>query len=149
MRLPAGPDRPGWDRYYLDIALAVAARGECTRNRVGAVIVGDQTILSTGYNGAPPGAVSCLAGGCPRGQHTLEEIPSGSGYAETGCTVIHAEANAIIRAGREQCTGATIYITSNPCPGCTSLIRASGLERAVWLGDDEQDVRTSRAVFLK
>lgn len=140
MRIESIGTRPKWDPYYLNIALAVAARGECTRNRVGAVIVRRHTILSTGYNGAPPGAVSCLEGGCPRGLKSLEEIPSGSGYAETGCTVIHAEANAIIRAGRERCSGATIYVTAQPCPGCTALILASGLERVVWLGDDEHDV---------
>lgn len=121
--------RPDWYTYYLDIAEAVSARGECRRRKVGAVIVKDYTIISTGYNGAPPGQASCLDGGCPRA-YTMSE--PGTGYAATGCTVIHAEANAVIRAGRDRCVGSTIYITAEPCDLCLPLLQAAGLEHAVF-----------------
>ena len=120
--------RPDWDTYYLGIAKAVAARGECTRRRVGAVIVRDHTIISTGYNGAPAGETSCLQGGCPR---ALSGATPGRDYAASGCVAIHAEANAIIRAGRERCLGATIYVTAPPCELCAPLIKAAGIERVV------------------
>lgn len=120
--------RPNVDEYYLGIAAAVAARGECTRRRVGAVIVRDQTIVGTGYNGAPPGEKSCLDGACPR---AVAFAPRGSGYAESGCVVIHAETNAIIRAGRDRCVGATLYVSSEVCEMCRPLIRAAGIIRVV------------------
>lgn len=62
-------NRPGWDQYFLGIAQAVSARADCTRRKVGAVIVKDRRIVSTGYNGAASGEGSCLAGDCPRGRH--------------------------------------------------------------------------------
>ena len=121
--------RPTFDEYYLGIAQAVAARGECVRRRVGAVIVsGGDTIVATGYNGAPPGEPSCLDGACPR---ATRHVLAGTGYADTGCHAIHAEANAIIRAGRERCLGATIYVTDEPCDLCAPLIRAAGIARVV------------------
>lgn len=123
--------RPDWDEYYLGIATAVSARGECSRRQVGAVIVSWHTIVSTGYNGAPAGRPSCLEGACPRARSNAEP---GEGYAASGCTAVHAEANAIIRAGRERCDGATIYVTEVPCSLCESLIAAAGLARVVHPG---------------
>lgn len=125
---PAPPQRPSLDEYYLGVAAAVAARGECVRRRVGAVIVSGETIVATGYNGAPPGRKSCLDGACPR---ALSDATPGTGYAESGCSVIHAETNAIIRAGRERCEGATIYVTDAPCDLCRPLIVAAGIARVV------------------
>lgn len=117
--------RPDWTRYYLGVAIAVSLRGECTRRQVGAIIVKDHTIVSTGYNGAPPGQPSCLDGACPRATSDAEP---GVGYAASGCIAIHAEANAIIRAGRDACVGATMYVTSEPCELCVPLIQAAGIE---------------------
>jgi dCMP deaminase len=121
--------RPDWDEYYLNIATAVACRGECVRRQVGAVIVRDYTILATGYNGAPPGEPSCVEGACPRAK---SDVRPGVGYASSGCVAIHAELNAIIRAGRERCVGATIYINHEPCEMCSPLIRAAGIVRVVY-----------------
>ena len=120
--------RPTIDEYYLGIARAVAARGECSRRLVGAVLVRDESIVGTGFNGSPPGEPSCLDGACPRAQSTA--LP-GSGYAESGCVAIHAETNAIIRAGRERCLGATLYVTSPCCDLCAPLVRAAGITRVV------------------
>lgn len=121
--------RPDWDTYYSGVAEAVAARGECVRRKVGAIIVRDHTIISTGYNGAPSGEPSCLDGHCPRANRT--DVVHGTGYAESGCRVIHAETNAIIRAGRDRCIGATLYVTTHPCDLCSSLIQAAGIARVV------------------
>jgi dCMP deaminase len=120
--------RPTVDEYYLGIARAVAARAECSRRQVGAVIVRDQSIMSTGFNGAPPGEPSCLDGACPR---ALSGVAPGTGYASSGCVAVHAEANAIIRAGRERCLGATLYVTSECCDLCAPLVRAAGITRVV------------------
>lgn len=120
--------RPDWDIYYLQIAEAVSERAECTRRKVGAVIVRDQSIVGTGYNGAPAGEPSCLDGECPR---ATSSCPPGTGYGATGCVAIHAEANAIIRAGRERTLGATLYCTHEPCTLCTPLVAAAGIREVV------------------
>ena len=120
--------RPDWSEYYLLIAHAVATRGECSRRKVGAVIVKDHSIVSTGYNGAPPGARSCLDGACPRARSDAEP---GRDYAQTGCTVIHAELNAIIRGGRDRVKGATMYVTEDPCVLCVPLLRAAGINEVI------------------
>lgn len=125
-------NRPSVDDYYLGIAEAVSRRGECLRRRVGAVIVKNQTIVATGYNGAPPGVKSCLEGGCPRAS---SDAKPGEGYADSGCNVIHAETNAIIRAGRERCENATIYITDEPCELCRPLIDAAGIGLVIFPSD--------------
>ena len=125
--------RPDWDTYYLGIADAVAARAECSRRKVGAVIVRDHSIVATGYNGAPAGHRSCLDGSCPRATSSSEP---GTGYAASGCVAIHAETNAIIRAGRERCLGATIYVTAPPCDLCAPLIKAAGIKQVVWMDQD-------------
>jgi dCMP deaminase len=73
--------RPDFDEYYMDIAQAVAKRGDCTRRQVGAVIVDlENRIVSTGYNGTPPGGPSCLKGDCPRGRHYEVQVDSAIWY---------------------------------------------------------------------
>lgn len=121
--------RPSFDEYYVGIAEAVSKRGECSRRQVGAIIVRDHTIISTGYNGAPAGRVSCLEGACPR---ATSDAQPGVDYAQTGCKVIHAEANAVIRAGRDRCLNATIYVTEEPCVLCWPLIQAAGLRTIIY-----------------
>jgi dCMP deaminase len=146
--------RPEWDEYFLDIAVAVASRGNCTRRRCGAVIVKDHRIISTGYNGAPRGVQGCLEGACPRGRHYAkyvddtfdlgcgcggpwpcpEAVEPGSSY-DTGpgtCTALHAEQNAIIYADWDKCQNATIYITGEPCGGCRKMIEGAGIMEVFW-----------------
>lgn len=81
--------RPSWDEWALGIAEAVATRADCTRRKVGAVILDkDHRIVSTGYNGSPPGGPSCLAGACPRGRHyELEDPPETirAGFTKCAC----------------------------------------------------------------
>lgn len=121
-------ERPGWDEYFLGIAEAVSARGDCIRCKVGSVLVGlDRRIRSTGYNGSFPEGPSCLQGECPR---CLSDVPSGSGYEN--CIEVHAEANALLYASWEDCQYATLYVTRKPCSNCSKLIRATGIVKVVW-----------------
>ncbi|GAB3847345.1 cytidine/deoxycytidylate deaminase family protein [Micromonospora andamanensis] len=122
--------RPDWDSYFLGIARAVAARADCSRRQVGAIVVRDRRIVSTGYNGSPPGGPSCLAGECPR---AASGVAPDSSY-DTGpgtCHAVHAEGNAVLYAGRDGCLGSTLYVTEKPCEGCSKLARAAGISRVV------------------
>lgn len=129
------PTRPDWDNYFIDLAHSVAERADCSRRKVGAVIVKSNRVVATGYNGAPSGGPSCLAGECPRGR---SNVPSGSSY-DTGagaCIALHAEQNAILWSDRADREGATIYITTAPCDGCCRLIAGSGLEWVAYPWDE-------------
>jgi dCMP deaminase len=132
--------RPGWDDYFAGIATAVAARADCRRRTVGCVLVKDHRIVSTGYNGGPSGGASCLAGECPRGLLTYEQVAGLGDYDRPGspgyCVAVHAEANALLYADRADARGATAYITDPPCPGCQKLLTAAGIERVVYSDDD-------------
>jgi dCMP deaminase len=121
--------RPDWDTYFLGICHAVAERADCTRRKIGAVIIKDHRIVSTGYNGAPAGHFGCLEGACPRGRLTPEEQPHGGTYQD--CIAVHAEANAIIYGDYERMLHGTIYITDHPCGECLKLIMGAGILRVV------------------
>lgn len=117
--------RPDWDTYYLGIAYAVSLRGDCIRRQVGAVLVKDNRIKATGYNGSPPGGPSCLAGECPR---VSRNPVAGSGYED--CVAIHAEANALLYGGVTP--GAVLYVTTEPCHECRRLAAGARVSRVVW-----------------
>ena len=138
--------------YYCDIALAVASRSTCLRRKYGAVIVKDDVIVSTGYNGAPRGRANCCdIGTCKRAS---ENIPHGERYEL--CRSVHAEQNAIIAAGYEKTNGATLYLAgvdcieghviNNPdcCMMCKRVIINAGIKKVVFLGTKSgmEDVRT-------
>ena len=129
-------ERPTWDEWALGIADAVATRADCTRRKVGAVVMApDHRILATGYNGAPAGKPGCLTdGACARGRLTYEQLAADSPYVDTPapCNALHAEENAILHTPAAQRAGATIYITCAPCPNCLRFLAGSGLARAVW-----------------
>lgn len=129
-------ERPSWDDYFLGIADAVAARGECVRSQVGAVLVRDNRIVATGYNGVEAGEPSCLDGICPRAQVQERNLP----YDEDGpgrCIAFHAEDNAITDAYRRglsvSFSHCSIYVTREPCERCAGMLRMIGV-RAVWRG---------------
>ena len=126
--------RPDFDMYFIALARTVALRADCRRRRHGCVIVDtDNRVISTGYNGAPAGDPGCLAGACPRGLLSYDEVASLSGY-DTGpgrCISVHAEANALLYA-RASVKGATAYVTGEPCPTCAKLLRGAGIERVVY-----------------
>lgn len=119
--------RPSWDAYFLGIAFAVSVRSDCERAQVGALIVSpDRRIRSSGYNGSPPGKPGCIS--CPR---RLSEVLPNSDYNSGAgrCVALHAEANAIIYANREDLPGSTLYVTRAPCPDCSKLISGAGIAR--------------------
>ncbi len=111
--------RPDWDIYFLKIASLVATRSTCRRRRVGAVLVGDKRILTTGYNGAPCNLKHCLDLGCLR-----EKMKIPSGERQELCRGLHAEQNAIIQAALYgvPVAGSTIYITCQPCITCVKML---------------------------
>jgi dCMP deaminase len=113
--------RASWDQYFMNIAEVVASRSTCPRKFVGAVIVRDKTILSTGYNGSIRGLEHCIDVSC---------------MLENGHCVatVHAEANAIAQAAKNgvNIEGAAIYVTASPCWNCFKLIANSGLKRIVY-----------------
>lgn len=113
--------RVSWDQYFIDIAIAVATRATCSRKHVGAVIVRDKTILSTGYNGSIRGMDHCDEVG-----HLMEDWHC--------VRTIHAEANAILQAAKNGTAidGATLYSTASPCWPCFGLVANSGIRRIVF-----------------
>ena len=125
--------------YYLGIADAVLGRSTCLRRKYGAIIVRNDEIISTGYNGAPRGRLNCSeVGFCTRDNLG---IPSGERYEL--CRSVHAEMNAIISAARSECIGGTIYLAGRdvatgelipdllPCPMCRRMIINTGLSKIV------------------
>jgi dCMP deaminase len=121
--------RPRWDDYFMDITHFVATRSTCLRRHVGAVLVRDKRILSTGYNGAPSGIDHCLEVGCLR-----EQLGIPSGERHELCRALHAEQNAIIQAALHGVgiKGATLYCTNLPCIICSKMLINSGIRRIIY-----------------
>ena len=122
--------RPSWDIYFMSIAQAVAVRSTCLRRKVGAVIVRDKHIVSTGYNGAPRGVPHCSELGCLRQQYN---IPSGERHEM--CRGSHAEINAIVQAAAVGAStkGGELYCTTEPCSFCTKAIINAGILRIAYI----------------
>ena len=125
--------------YYLDIAQTVAERSTCLRRRYGAIIVSNDEIVSTGFNGAPRGRKNCIdLGYCTREDLN---IPRGERYEL--CRSVHAEANCIISAARREMLGSTLYLVgidgkngelladATPCSMCTRQIINAGIKEVV------------------
>ena len=121
--------RPTWDEYFLEIANVAKKRSTCLRRQVGAVIVKDKRILSTGYNGVPTGIRHCSEVGCLRDKL---KIPSGERHEL--CRGSHAEQNAIVNAANFGIglKGSTIYVNTQPCILCTKMIINAGILRIVY-----------------
>lgn len=122
--LPRRADRPSWDEYFFQIAQQVATRSTCLRRQVGAVLVKDKRILSTGYNGAPRGISHCIEVGCLREQM---QVPSGERHEL--CRALHAEQNAIVQAALHgvKIEGSTLYSTHQPCSLCAKMVINAGI----------------------
>lgn len=123
--MPEKSVRPSWETYFMDIALLVARRSTCLRRTVGAVIVKDKRILTTGYNGAPTGLRHCSDAGCLR-----NELKVASGERHELCAGLHAEQNAIIQAAFHGVSirGATLFCTHFPCAICAKMLINAGVE---------------------
>ena len=128
---PTGDGRPSWDQYFMELTHVVAKRSTCLRRKVGAIIVRDKRVLTTGYNGAPSGLAHCSETGCLREQRN---VPSGERHEL--CRGLHAEQNAIIQAAQHGTSikGATLYCTHQPCILCSKMIINAGIERIVFKG---------------
>ncbi len=143
--------RPNKDEYYLDIALAVSKRSTCLRRHYGCVIVKDDIIIATGYNGSPRGETNC----CDTGLCGRKDAERYTGYER--CTSVHAEQNALIAASRDRLQGATLYLACEeyklneeksalweeeiwdfnedmdpkPCDICMRMIKNAGIKRII------------------
>lgn len=125
--------RASWDDYFMQIAEVVKTRSTCMRRQVGAVIVKDNHIVTTGYNGAPSGLKHCTdVNSCER-----ERLNIPSGERHELCRALHAEQNAIICASKlgVSVEGATIYITLQPCVICAKMLINAGIKRIVYKGN--------------
>jgi dCMP deaminase len=122
-------ERPSWDSYFMQIAQMVASRSTCIRRQVGAVIVKDKQILSTGYNGSPSGLKHCGEVGCLR-----QVLKISSGERTEICRAVHAEQNALLQAARHGVAieGADMYTSVQPCVLCTKMIINTGIKRVIY-----------------
>jgi len=131
------------DKNFINIATELATASKCVSKQVGAVIVKDGRILSTGYNGTPPGYTNCC-------EHWNDEYTS-EHHEWSKTYEIHAEMNAIIWAARKGISieGATIYVTLEPCSECSKNLIASGIKRIVYAKEYEHTHSSTISKFLK
>jgi dCMP deaminase len=141
---------------YLNVAETFAYRSTCIKRKYGAVIVKDDTVISTGYNGSPRGLDNCCdIGTCPRIELDMHQ---GEGYSI--CRAIHAEQNALLNCSKEQTMGADLFLAgvnpkdntvhkAKPCPICARLIIQAGIENVIMrVGEREDDYVMTPAMEL-
>ncbi|KAI0685173.1 cytidine deaminase-like protein [Cerioporus squamosus] len=117
--------RPGWDTYFMELASLASQRSNCMKRRVGAILVRNKRVVSTGYNGTPRGLTNCNEGGCTR-CNSASETPD-------ECLCLHAEENALLEAGRERVgDGSVLYCNTCPCLKCTIKIIQTGVKEVVY-----------------
>ena len=129
--------RPSWDDYFMGIVDLIKERSTCLRRKVGAVVVKDKRILSSGYNGAPQGCKHCEETGCLR-----EKLGIPSGQRHELCRAIHAEQNAIVQAAYTgtNLQGSTLYVSCQPCVMCAKLAINAGIRKIIFTGDYPDDL---------
>jgi len=124
--------RPSYDEYFMEMAKVVSKRSTCLRRKVGAILVKDKHILSTGYNGAPKGLKHCSEIGCLREK---QNVPSGERHEL--CRGLHAEQNAIIQAAvfGISIKNSVLYCTNTPCVVCVKMLINAGVTEIVFSGE--------------
>ncbi len=129
--------RPSYDEYFMEMAGVVAKRSTCLRRHVGAILVKEKHILSTGYNGAPKGMAHCEEVGCLR---ESQNIPSGERHEL--CRGLHAEQNAIIQAAvfGTSIKGSVLYCTNTPCVVCLKMLINAGVTEIIYSGEYPDDL---------
>ena len=147
-------DRPNKTKYFLEIAVSVAARSTCLRRKFGAVIVKGNTIVGTGYNGNARGVINCFEVGCIK---DMKNQPANKAYDL--CPAVHAEENAIINSNRSDRIGAKLYIAglnpdggytrAEPCQRCQRKIINSEIDEVVLLDEKGQPVRVDVRDFVQ
>ncbi len=153
---PTGKQRISKINTYLNVAEVFAYRSTCIKRKYGAVIVKNDIVISTGYNGSPRGYENCCdSGECPRIKLGMHQ---GEGYDI--CRAIHAEQNALLNCSREQTLGADLYLTSinpqdnsihsaRPCPLCARFIVQAGIRNVILrTGESEEDYTVIPATEL-
>jgi dCMP deaminase len=131
--------RPDWDEFFMMSALLSAARSSCKHLQSGAVIAKDKRIISSGYNGAPPGITNCLQQGCRKDREGISFQDKGKGV----CRGIHAELNALSQIARKDLIGSTLYSVHLPCSSCAKFIVGAGIKEVIYLRDyNESDILT-------
>ena len=118
-------ERTPWDTYFMNITIEIAKRSTCLRHQIGAVIVKNNIIVSSGFNGAPRGLPHCIETSCIRNKLSIL-----SGTQLELCEGVHAEQNALLQAGKDA-LGATLYINAWPCKPCAKLIINAQIKRVV------------------
>jgi len=143
---PNGLQRISKFNTYLNVAETFAYRSTCIKRKYGAVIVKDDTVISTGYNGSPRGFDNCCdIGDCPRIKLDMHQ---GEGYGI--CRAIHAEQNALLNCSKTQTLGADLYLAgvnpkdntvhkAKPCPICARLIIQAGIEKVIMRTGEKED----------
>jgi dCMP deaminase len=121
--------RISWDEYFMNMAELASRRSTCLRRQVGAVIVKDNQVLATGYNGAPKGIPNC----CDLNECLREKLHIPSGERHELCRAVHAENNAITQCAVNgvSCKGGTMYVTASPCNMCLKQIINAGIVKII------------------
>ena len=128
--------RPSWDEQFLLLAETMALRSNCLTRHIGAVLVRDNRVIATAYNGTPAGTPNCFDGGCQRcSNRAAGRVKSGESLES--CLCMHAEANAILHCSAAGTTayGSTLYTTLAPCLECSKLLITVGVSRVVCIGE--------------
>jgi dCMP deaminase len=144
-----GPEVLGMtrDEYYMTIAMAVRKKANCLGRRVGAVIVKQNRIIATGYNGTPEGMTNCLDGGCVRCKNK-EVYASSTGYDV--CICVHAESNALITAARfgNSIEDGVVYTTLRPCFDCTKSMLQAKVHTIYYIHNWQHPIDTLQQQYL-
>lgn len=123
--------RPSWDQYFMGLADLASRRSNCMKRRVGCVIVRENRILSTGYNGTPKNLTNCNEGGCER---------CNKGLDNANCLCLHLEENALLESGRDRVgTNSVLYCNTCPCLQCTIKIIQTGISCVVYRNEYKFD----------
>ena len=128
-------DRISWEEYYMQMAILVSKRSSCLRRQVGSVLVKDNRVISTGYNGSPSGITNCYE----RGYCIREKAEQGMNLDM--CYAQHSEMNCISVCAKQgiSCEGATLYVTLSPCFECAKMIIQAGIKRVCY-GEKYRDL---------
>jgi dCMP deaminase len=139
-----GRKRPTWDEYYMTVALAVASRASCIKIHSGAVIVKDKRILSTGYNGFPPGMKNCFENGqCRKDALGIKWDQKNTG----NCFTVHAEVNALLQVAGRDMRGGTLYTVLYPCADCAKNIAGAGISEVVYMRSYKEEGSQTAEIF--
>lgn len=131
--------RPSWDTYFMKLADLAALRSNCMKRRVGCVIVKDNRVVATGYNGTPRHLTNCNEGGCTRCNQALN-----MGSSLSTCLCLHAEENALLEAGRDRINGSILYCNTCPCLTCSVKIIQTGVKEVVYDQSYSMDEQTHK-----